>query len=277
MVRQRSEVVQSTTSAIEAPPQSGEIVPHPDRDNKIDFVQRTEKELDDAVATYRAHERQGATAYWQMAQVVAHIQGNDLWKLRTQKTESGKERPRWSSWEAFCSDELRLGARYTKQLLDLASHYSEAQVKEIGTTKLLKVLSAPASSRAELLADASAGATVRDLVKKVQKKNDEAGIKPKKPRKTVAAKHDEEEVTQKVKKSKTITVASVLGSANVKLWKKPASLKAFDEKSASPARRIADDPYGVVELDNGVCEHFYITESPSGQLILKIVRKREEA
>jgi hypothetical protein len=242
-------------------------------DTKLSSALRSERDLDAAVAKVRRAQSDASLSGWQLGKYIADIKDNDLWKLRTHKDgKSGKERPRWSSWEAFCTTELGMTPRNALGFANVASKFTEEQVKAVGMSKLQLVLQAAPEDRKEMEKLAESGAPARQIRAHVKKSR----AKSKSVVKGRASAATEAAAKSKAKKSKTITVASVLGSVNVKLFKKPASLKDFDPEKATRARKLADEPFGQHELSNGVIQFFYVSESPSGELVLKVVSKRDE-
>lgn len=251
-------------------------------DTKKSTDLRTERDLDTAVHAVQDLKGEGAAAAWRLGAKVKEIYDGRLWKLRVDKDDKGKEKARWASWDAFVHGELGMTPKNAGSLMDISKTYSIEQVTAFGTTKLGLILTAPPEDQPALISQAKNGASaseIRAAVKDVKKKKNHvrqsrgkdtsAGAK--------AGAKAKAEKTQKAKDSKAITVASIIGAQQVKLYKKPASLKGFDPKTAPRAKKIGDSPFGRLELTNEVSMYFTVSESPAGELVLKVVTQREAA
>jgi hypothetical protein len=243
-------------------------------DTKPSSALRAERDLDDAIKRVKTAQASSAKGAWTLGKSIADIKDNDLWKLRTHKdAKTGKERPRWASWDAFCTTELGMTPRNALSFQNVASNFSADQVAAMGgTTKAALVLLAPPEAREATQKMAEKGATTKQIKGHVKK----ARAKSKNIVKTKASKAQAAAATKAHATSKTITVANVLGSVQVKLYKKPASMKGLDLSSLERAKKLADEPFGVHELENGVKQYFSVMEAPSGELVLKVITKRDE-
>jgi hypothetical protein len=243
-------------------------------DTKPSSSLRSERDLDVAIKKVKDSMSDSSRSAWQLGKDIADIKDNDLWKLRTHKdAKTGKERPRWASWDAFCTTELEMTPRNALSFQNLAANFSADQIAAMGgTTKAQLVLLAPPEARAETRKMAESGAKVREIKKHVKK----ARAKSKNIVKTKTSKATEAAASKAKATAKTLTVANILGSVQIKLYKKPASLKNLDLSSLDRAKKLADEPIGIHELENGVKQFFAVLESPSGELILKVTTKRDD-
>jgi hypothetical protein len=243
-------------------------------DTKPSSALRAEHDLDEAIKRVKKAQSDSSRGAWQLGKYIADIKDNDLWKLRTHKdTKTGKERPRWASWDAFCTTELGMTPRNALSFQNIAAEFSAEQVAAMGgTTKAALVLLAPPEARAATQKMAEKGATAKQIKKHVKKARASSKniVKSKTSKATAAA------ATKAKATAKTITVANVLGSVQVKLYKKPANLKGLDLSTLERAKKLADEPFGVHDLENGVKQFFSVMESPAGELILKVVTKRDD-
>ena len=135
------------------------------------ILKRTEADLDAAVARFKEqvdgfrehsrlsheHASEGVSAYWRMGQIAQHIDEHGLYKLRTVKGDGGKERPKWSGFDAFAHEELGITPGYAKKLLHTAKEYTEAQLRALGITKALRILDAAPEDRAHLVEQGEGG------------------------------------------------------------------------------------------------------------------------
>jgi hypothetical protein len=244
--------------------------------------QRTEAELDASMEKIHQYKSEGAAALWAVGKEIAHVYSEQLWKLRTNKDDKGKERPRWSSFEAFCREEIGMTPQNARSLMDVAQHYAEKDVREFGTKKLSLILTAPPEDRAALEKKAKKGAsaaTIAEEVRKAKKKKnfvrkDRSGKGHTEKARAAAAK------TKKAAPDKQITIAKILGSEIVKLYEKPdaATMKTLNAetiKKLPRAKKIGDGAIGLVELANDVVEWLNVFQTPGGELAIKLVRERD--
>lgn len=242
-------------------------------DTKASSEVQTEGQLDDAVKRVQTLKGDAAASGWSLGAAIQDIYQRGLWKLRVEKNDKGKVKPRWASFEAFCNAELAMSPTQARTLMDVSQNYTEAQVRAWGTTKLGLVLSAPPEDRPRLQARVEQGAgtaEVRDEVKKV--KRAKSYTKPSRAGNARGGK-----TGQKGKAAKQITVASILGTQTVKLFKKPDAIKKdLDLSELARAKKLGDLPFGKLELTNDVHMLFLVQENAAGELQLKVVTQRDE-
>lgn len=247
-------------------------------DTKASSEIRTERELDVAVNEVQILKGEGAAAAWRLGAKIAEIHTAQLWKLRSEKKENGDVKPRWSTFEAFCNTELNMTPKNATLLMDVANNYTIDKVKAFGPHKLGLMLQAPPEDRPDLEDKLKKGATHRELKKEVQKVKKAKGYTRESRAKDGrgGASADTKKREKQVKKAQAITVANIIGTETVKLYKKPATLKDLDFKALTRAKRIGDQPFGRHELSNGVVQFYTVQETPAGELVLKIVTQRDE-
>jgi hypothetical protein len=94
---------------------------------------------------------------------VSYIETQKLWKCR--KSHDGKAAYR--NFEEFSKAELGITARYVLALQKMKSEFTETQFIEFGPTRLRMVLEAAPTDRAQILDLMKAGATKRELERKM--------------------------------------------------------------------------------------------------------------
>jgi hypothetical protein len=158
------------------------------------------------------------------------------------------------------------------KLMDVYKNYSADDVLKFGHGKLGLVLQAPEEVRPSLMKDVASGATKRELEAKVQQAN--AGKETIKTRQGVEKKLPKEGSAKPGRKpsGNTITIANILGDQTVTLYKKE-SMKG-DKKDWIKAKRAADVPCAVTELENGVVQTFTVMDQGDGTWKLRISTKR---
>jgi hypothetical protein len=249
---------------------------------KVAKSTRSESELNDSVAKIHRLKSEGAAALWAVGVEIAHVYKEQLWKLRVNTDDAKKERPRWSSFEAFCKEEIGMTPQNARSLMDVANHYKETDVRKFGTTKLGLILTAPPEDRAALEKKAAKGASKRELAKEVQKaKKNKGYVRAERSGKTqTKAARAAAANTKKAAPDKTITIAKIVGSEIVKLYEKPASMKGVDAESIKKlarAKKIGDGAIGMRELANDVIEFFNVFQTPGGELAVKVVTERDKS
>ncbi len=241
--------------------------------------QGTIEELNKSVESIAAAKGMAAKSHWVIGKLIAENYDKALWKLRV----GHDEKPLYKSFNSFCENELKISAAHAYNLMDIARAFTEEQVTKFGPSKLGLVLQVPPEDQAKLLEQA-AGASKRELEKKVKetkeknKKEGKATSAPKEGRKKDVSKATAKSgATGKGAPTKTgtskkdiITIASIVGSKTVKLFATPA--KKGDP--AKEAKKLADDPWGRLELENNVEMFFKVKTNPAGQLILQVATRR---
>ncbi len=246
---------------------SAELMTSKDLDKAVGEVARLTSEV--AKATFT-----GAELYWQLGQKILEINGKGLWKLRLDE-KTGKAK--YKSWDAFVHNELHMSPQHSYTAIDLAKNFeSGAEVREIGQTKAIKLLQAAPQDRPALIEAAKAGATVKEIdaaAKKSKKKHGPA-------KKTVQAKAGAASAKAKAKVSakntEKVSITSFEGVKTIKLYKRPESIKDLDLSTCKRATKIGDQPFGRLEMANGLVQQFAVINK-DGEWVLKIETRREEA
>lgn len=255
-------------------------------DTHVSSAMTTVHDLDSAVSDIHRLKGEGALACYRLGKKIQEIHEKQLWKLRTEKDDKGRDKGRWQTFEAFCNEELGISPSYAYRLRDVSSHYSEEQVLAHGTRKLSLLLEMPAEHRDRVMEEkVKAGATKAEIEKEVSRVKQETGhraigkgrvakaheaLREKAKTKAAAAK--------KAPKEATITVANILGTQTIKLFCKPARTPKTSEdwKNLKRAKRLGDQPFGSMDLANDVVMYFAIMEDASGELKLKVSTQRVE-
>ena len=235
---------------------------------------QTATQLDRAIEEIQLLKINAAKNYRALGLKLAELHDSNLWKLRE---EGGKVR--YASFDAFVKAEIGFMPANASDMMKVAKNYTEAQIEAVGRRKLSYVVKAPPEDRAKILEAAKnpkvTSRQIADEVKKAKKKRgykgetelsrkrSEAGLKG------AAKKHA---ATPKDK----ITVASIEGTKNVKLYAKPATMKNLDLSTLKMAKTLGDVPFGRLELVNDVVMYFSVVKNEkTGGLVLKVTTLRE--
>jgi hypothetical protein len=223
------------------------------------------KSLDTAIDEFKRIRGEGAQWAWKLGRYVHdRFYKAELWKLRTD--EKGK--PKYKGFNQFVTEELGFTPRYWYALMEISENVSEEEAKVLESAKTLRlVVALEPETRKRILEEAKAGkqprpGEIRDLLSSGKRRK-------KKGRQAAAAEANAEKAKARVK---TLTMLIPIEKQRVKLWARPA--KAKDEPR--PAKRLADQPFFVVEGTNGVRLEIAIHEGRNGQLEATIVPARDE-
>lgn len=235
-----------------------------------------EAKLDEAVREVSRLKAGAAVSYWQLGKKIGEIIESQIWKAR--KDDDGKPH-RFKSFEAFCTNELNMSPKNAHQLADTAEKFSEKEVGALGHSRLTMLLQAPESERGAIKEKIEKGATYRETKEEVKKARAKAGVGKgesvrgtKRARKDVVKARGAATKLADKKPSEKIVVANMLGRKKVKLFKGP--VQTTDEELVA-ARRVSEQPWGRMELENGVVQLFKVSTSPAGELYVEVTTKRE--
>jgi hypothetical protein len=137
-----------------------------------------EKKLDYAVERARVFSREMVGAGWDLGNTIKQIYEQKLFLARRGKDGA----PVHPTLEAFCKAELQMTSTYARNLIDVATNFTRAQVVSLGTTKLVAIARVdPGPERDRLLEEApeksaaEIGREVRTVVAAQPPKKDRRG------------------------------------------------------------------------------------------------------
>lgn len=209
----------------------------------------TESDLNEAVKRIRTA---AVENMYDMGLVVRDIHETQKWKLRLR---DGK--PAYRSFNQFCAEELPFSKTHAHTLMKVTEAFTRDVAVEIGVTKLGLVLKAPEENQPELMQAAMKdGVTERALEARV------AELRGRTTRETPESTPPEK---------RTITIAVKPGSKTTPLFKKGSK-----GESPKAAKRIADQPWTMVQLENNTRLFVRIATNSSGELVLKHEFRRGE-
>lgn len=235
----------------------------------------TDRDLDKAVEEVIRLKTVGAQNYYELGQKILEINEKNLWKLRVDEDNKA----RYSGFDAFVHHELKMSSTNAFNMIAWARQYSEKDVAQMGRTNAALIMKAPPEDRKALTELAKAGASRRTIEKKVteakKKRNYEGGsARAKAGAKGAKARAEKIAKTKTVAQDK-ITIAKIEGLKKIKLYAKPASLKNLDFTQLKRAKALGDEPFGKLELANGVVMYVHIVKEKDGTLSAKFNTQRE--
>lgn len=254
------------------------------REEKAKLARAGEVELDAAVTEIRQLKSDVAHSYWELGKKLQEVYDRQLYKQRLD--EEGKPGAyKTSGFDAWVREEIGFTVASAYQIMDVAKHYSEQQVKAFGYAKLGMVLKAPEAAQAKILVEqVEKGATWREVRAAVEKarvdnptehkpardgtargSNTNGGRKPK----VLAVPGGPP--PEKTTKRDTITIASIPKRQKIAILAKPA--KKSDVPL--PAKKLTDEPYFTLEFENDVVLKVTISQNAKGELQAICEAKRE--
>lgn len=238
----------------------------------------SEKELDEAVAEFKAETTKAAASAYKIGHLLARIR-DQLWMLR--RSENGK--PKYKNFERFLEEELGISKTQGYDFLRVADTFPPDVAAKYPIKVLSAIARAPKQDHPRLLGMHDEGVSARSIdqeVKEIREKKahivsetgntraaEAAGKTPQTRAATVAA-------AQKRKaEAPAITIGLKHEAATIRLIARP---KRADKGVERPAKTIADEPYGVLECAHGVKMTFLVRAKPSGELELRVIALKEK-
>ncbi len=225
-----------------------------------------ERDLDDAVVAVKALKVEASQSVHALGRAMARIHDAKLWSLRTLDG-----RARYTSFEQFVRSELGFTTKNAYALMALASEYSADDVARFGSAKLTLVLQAPPEERPRIEKQIAEGASTRAVEREVRESKAKSGFvrKPRGSQRTAKA------TSAKASKlaGSNVVVTTTLVDQTVDLYAKPKTTD-FDLEKLPRAKRVADKPFGVLQLSDALEMLLLVEESAKGQLTLKVHTRR---
>jgi len=232
------------------------------------------RELDKVVEEVKKIKADGAVSYWTLGKKILEINERGLWKLRS--NDDGKAA--YKSFEQFVHHELNMSASYAYAAVDVAREYKTAdEVRALGSkTKAMLVLKVPAQDRPKVIEQAGNMTTkqIRDAAKESRAKH--GSPKKNKQQASAGAKGATSPKRESKNKDK-VTAVRVEGTRTVKLHKRPDNMKGLDAAAIAQlprAKKLTDQPIGIVEGPNGAIDIFEVLQK-DGDLVLKWAARRK--
>lgn len=231
------------------PPEAG------DPEQQDPDPQYTVKDLDRALAKAVKHGGNAAKEIWTYGQVMLEIYGKALWRLR--KDEAGN--PKYSTWNKFCSDELKMSAQQVYRAMGVSKTYDAETIAQVGVSKLSLTLTQPEDERKRMLEEIKGGASKRDL-EKMRANN--AGI-----REIKAPGEPDAPSPAQIAKAKDVAVM-------VRAPKAIEIVMLGLNTKGKPAIQLSDEPWAEEEHDNGVITRYAIRTDPHTSAISLVITRR---
>ncbi len=222
-------------------------------------------ELDKSIMAYRSVMGDGAAVYHRMGTALEPIHRLEQWKFRADA--EGKRI--YKSFEQFVEAELAQSHTNAFRMIEVAKKFSEDDCRKIGFSKISLIAEAPPESRPKLLKAAEKeGVTYREMATKVKEAKAAGGGRAatgnnasRTNKATAASKKKQAEV-----RAARITLVCGDKMQTIKLW-----TKADGDK---PAKKLGDQPWGVLVMENDTRVEVSVKEASDGQLCISFKAKR---
>lgn len=224
-----------------------ESVPESQSSDELEVVEGTENDLNEACKQVEAFKINLAKGFWQLGRIIEEIHKRKLWQYRVGPDNA----PLYTSFESFVRAELNMSDDQAYKYIEVYRAFNEGDIRELGISKLHAVLKVPPGPmREKLLAAARNGASKRDIEREAAGEDE----------------GDDEEV-----EPDKVTIALMLGSVRLPMWKRKRGKKSAEAEAATS---VKDDAYCTEDLPNGVVQTYRLVQKPSGQIVLVIDRVR---
>jgi hypothetical protein len=290
----------TTNGAAAEPPKDGmaqAIIPHDELQahqaelvTPPDIIQNddptaTLQDLDEAVARMHLHASSASGSFYDLGNEMANTFARKLW---TKRTKAGA--PAYTGWTQFCEAELPVSVGRSYQLMDVATKFDRPTFTGFGVAKLLQALRVPEEHRPAMLEATKQGATLRELKERAVELQggktappretgrggfkgtpNAAGRPVGKPSGKLPAPPPEPAKRQPLPAAPSVTVHLVQERTKMPLFARPKN--KHDEPK--PAKRLADDPWTIETLSNGVQVRYMVQVTRKGtlELVREFVKK----
>jgi hypothetical protein len=198
--------------------------------------------------------RAGAQNFWEIGGKIAEVYDAKLWE---------HESSPYRTFDAWVVKQTPFTLASAYKIMDVHKAFSKEDAGKFGWTKLALVARVDKSEQPPLLAALADGASRSEINKKVK------GAKKIKP-----PRHNPHLVTEKKPREAKITIASLTGKQIVKLYAKETKKDAGNPKRA---KRLADQPWGSLQLENNAILYFNVQQHANGELSLVVMAERKES
>jgi hypothetical protein len=224
----------------------------------------------DYTAAYKkvqAHKAALCQDFWELGVLCKKIRDERIWMALVDKKTN---RPVYKSFEAWLVEESGFQKTYIYGLMGLVESFTEEQVKKFGRTHMLALTTVEPGDRPVLLAELEkkdmSFVEFNKLAAQVKSARKTTKLKPKgEPKARVAVE------TTPLATPKAITAVFPLERTEVEMF---ARIQSGEQ--TKPATDWADQPWGKIELTNGVAVFFGLTRRADGQFVLTVQATRDD-
>lgn len=217
-------------------------------------------------------------SHWTVGRELGSVLKGGQWKYRAD--DEGK--PAFKAFGDWVHETFGITPQYARQLVAVSEAYTVKQVREIGVKKLAISLRLPEEVRAEVVAKAAGGATVKEVEAEVQRIAPGGTRAPIERNDSLARPHQttKNAAANKPKPTRTPKAHEVTAVLALQRYELPMFARAKSTETEEPvrAKTIAAGPQAILDLQNGVQIHVRIVEDETGiSTVLEFKRVGAEA
>lgn len=218
------------------------------------LIVHSSEDLDAKVAEIKEAVTGGAVAMHRLGMAANEIVKGALWKQRV--GDDGV--PTFRNFKQFCQAELKMTAQHIYRAMAVAAEFKETEIVALSGKQVRLVLEVPKEHRGEVMEAAGKGESTAALTDRANALR--GGRKP------------------LPEPTRAITVAVAPGHTKIKMYAKPntGGAKALDIETAKRAKKLAESPWGYVDLTNKVRMILRVSLSPQGEVIADVEFRRGE-
>lgn len=238
----------------------------------------TTRDLDRAVASVVALRSDVAAGFWRLGSAIRDIHDRRLWALRTEADGTASYR----SFAAFADRELHISPSHAHALIEIATEYTEAQARALGSTRCALILRAAPEDRAALVAVAEEGASTREIGTAAKESRKRRDYKRPGQHARAGSKGRERQQQKKTPAPKARPTSERSDVANVE--RHTVRLHAGAQRSDGctfadlPLATSLDDlPVGTTDLADGRRIRFSVIRSRKGDHLVAVIEIRGAA
>lgn len=202
--------------------------------------------------------RTGAQNFWEIGGKIAEVYDAKLWE---------HEASPYRTFDAWVVKQTPFTLQSAYKIMDVHKAFTKEDAGKFGWTKLALVARVDKSEQPGLLKAMEDGASRLEIAEQVKEKK-KGKVKRNNPEKREAATQP-----RKPREAK-ITIASLTGKQVVKLYAKETKKDAGSPKRA---KRLADHPWGSLQLENNAVLFFNVQQHANGELSLVVMAERKES
>jgi hypothetical protein len=190
--------------------------------------------------------------------------------------EKGEQK--FKTFDSFCHAELNMRPTTAKKSAAMVEEFTEEEFWAFGRKKIEIILQAAPEDRQRVKEMAQKNESRRAIEKEVRKANKERAAAGEKRADRKGTEKSIASQSRAEKSPKQLTVANIVGTQTVKLFKLQGTSipKVWDESKMVRAKSLKDTPVGRLELTNGVHQFFRLTLNAESEIAIKVITEREK-
>jgi hypothetical protein len=203
--------------------------------------------------------RAGAQNFWEIGGKIAEVYDAKLWEHKSSP---------YRTFDAWVIKQTPFTLQSAYKIMDVHKAFTKEDAGKFGWTKLALVARVDKSDQPRLLDALESGASRSEIAEQIKT------TKKAKPQRHESGKSEGASQQKKPRPEAKITIASLTGKQVVKLY---ARVTKKDAGNPKRAKRLADHPWGSLQLENNAILYFNIQQHANGELSLVVMAERKES